>query len=246
MLSIAWGILAPISIGAVYLRSNINFLKTNTRWLNIHLYLSGTVAFFTILGFILAIVATKMDDPEEQHFNDDIHHKVGLVIFILVIIQGLAGYFRPSPTNNKSTPPPISNSNNNKNDNKNNDDDDECGSSPVNSSVDSSSEGDIEKVCGGTANIAPIADSNTFNKNDKNKKNKLFTLLITIRTLWEYTHRSLGIILLALSWFNCHSGIILLSDNNYDQDDENTLLNTFWSITGCIAGSIFFIGYIIR
>jgi hypothetical protein len=50
---------------------------------------------------------------------------------------------------------------------------------------------------------------------------------------------------MALAWYNCDSGIVLKSEK-YQQVDEQTLLTIFWSITGLIAGLIFFVGFVIR
>jgi heme A synthase len=66
-----------------------------------------------------------------------------------------------------------------------------------------------------------------------------------IRQYWEYFHRFLGITLLALAWYNCTSGIVLQCEEN-EQDDKQTVMAIFWSITGAIAGLIFFVGYVIR
>jgi hypothetical protein len=231
LLSIAWGILAPLAIGAPFLRNNFNVLKTNGRWLQIHFYLSGLVALFTLLGFILAVVATKKQDGSALNFNEDVHHKSGLAIFILVIIQAFAGYFRPSPP----PPPPTSSLADNKVvTNK---------SSSVRDIPDNSNTFDEEVVYNSSGDSEALettkqSTSSSSGTTSSSKKSYL-------RLFWECGHRLLGIVLLVLAVYNCHTGIILQSDNYY-QDDKETLTNIFWSITGSITGIIFFLRFVVR
>ncbi|KAL3909106.1 MAG: hypothetical protein SGILL_008221 [Bacillariaceae sp.] len=65
------------------------------------------------------------------------------------------------------------------------------------------------------------------------------------RTYWKITHRSIGIILIALAWFNCHTGIELLVAK-YSADNEDQLLNVFWGFTGTIAVVFLIQGYVLR
>ncbi|VEU42490.1 unnamed protein product [Pseudo-nitzschia multistriata] len=186
LMGLAWGILAPLAIGAAYLKKNLSVLSQDAHWLKVHFYLGVLVALFTFIGFILAIVATKKDD-DLPHFKEDIHHELGLAIFILVLFQGLAGYIRPSPV--------------------------------------------------------PAAPKSTDDAEESSQvagKKALYT-----RRVWEYTHRMLGIVLLGISWWNCQSGIVLQAEK-YDQDDEQFMLKVFWGLSGAIAGSIFFVGYVLR
>ncbi len=55
------------------------------------------------------------------------------------------------------------------------------------------------------------------------------------RKLWEYAHRLLGILLVALAWFNCHSGIFLFAE--YYGPIDN-LLKLFWGLTGSLSVTI--------
>jgi hypothetical protein len=50
------------------------------------------VAVCTVCGFSIAVAATNQDG--DKHFGG-VHKLIGLAIFILVIFQGLGGYFRP-------------------------------------------------------------------------------------------------------------------------------------------------------
>mmetsp|Transcript_10259 Transcript_10259/g.24026 ORF Transcript_10259/g.24026 Transcript_10259/m.24026 type:complete len:589 (+) Transcript_10259:96-1862(+) len=245
-MGIAWGIFAPLAIGAAYLRNNFGFLKDNARWLKIHFYFSGLTAFFTIVGFALAVSATKKDD-DIPHFDEDDHHKAGLAIFLLVIFQGFAGYYRPSPVQKR----PSSNETTNQPDSASNSTSSPVSfpaSTPTRYPIDELSFDDVEQF---TESLPGIVVSQQQSSNvdtvikakavpSTTNKNAFF-----VRRLWEYGHRLLGIILLSLSWYNCHSGIVLQAEN-YDQDDEGSLLGIFWGITGFIAGSIVFVGYVLR
>lgn len=213
LLGVAWGILAPLAIGAAYLRNNLVILKKDALWLRIHFLLCVLVAFFTFAGFLVAVVATQKDD-DLPHFEEDIHHKAGLAIFVLVLVQAFAGYFRPSPV-------PASQK-----------------------LVGNAEEGDILEASENDElpqdNLADAESSLPTNK-----VNFHFSKALQIRKFWEYTHRLLGIILLGLAWYNCHSGIVLQAEN-YDQDNQESLLKIFWGITGAIVGTIFGIGYVMR
>lgn len=211
LMGVAWGILAPLAIGAAYLRNSLTILKENALWLRIHFHLCFHVALFTFVGFVLAVVATKQDD-DLPHFKEDIHHQAGLAIFILVIVQAVAGIFRPSPVSSTNTERNVKSGN------------DESEETPIDAANLNSSSGDKIKT----------------NTTTSSSGRALYA-----RKYWEYTHRLLGMILLGLAWYNCHSGIVLQAEN-YDQDDEESLLRIFWGITGGIAGSIFFVGYVLR
>jgi hypothetical protein len=65
------------------------------------------------------------------------------------------------------------------------------------------------------------------------------------RVIWKLVHRILGVILLSLAWFNCHTGIVLYSEK-YDTDNERQLLNVFWGFAATIAVIFLLQGYITR
>jgi Eukaryotic cytochrome b561 len=214
LMAIAWGVFAPLAVGASYLKKT-KFLQKDALWLCLHFYLSFAAVIFTVFGFVFAILATQLEgDP---HFKKDTHHKAGLAIVLLVIVQALAGFFRPSPNTPKSDA-----------DNK------PKGVSSANSS-NTSQDGEEGRE------IATSEERDADSSIDESKKVRH----PWIRQCWEYFHRFLGISLLALAWYNCNSGIELQAEK-YQQDDEQTLMSIFWSITGLIAGVIFLLGYVIR
>jgi hypothetical protein len=66
-----------------------------------------------------------------------------------------------------------------------------------------------------------------------------------IRIVWKIVHRVLGVILLSMAWYNCHTGIVLFSEK-YNTNNERGLLNLLWGFAG-LFGVIFLIAnYILR
>mmetsp|Transcript_17031 Transcript_17031/g.27662 ORF Transcript_17031/g.27662 Transcript_17031/m.27662 type:complete len:499 (+) Transcript_17031:131-1627(+) len=215
VLALAWGLLAPLAIGAAYLRK-MQFLQKDALWLCLHFYLSVSCVIFTVFGFIFAVLASSME-ADETHFQKDTHHKAGLTIFLLVLVQVAAGHFRPS---NAPATKLLKD--------KNNDNDSLPSVEQDNKDLDETME-----IDNGEGTEVPRLPSHEDDKPTK------------IRQYWEYFHRFLGITLLGLAWYNCTTGIVLQSEK-YEQDDEKTLTSIFWGVTGTIASMIFFLGYILR
>jgi hypothetical protein len=219
LLALAWGLFAPLAIGSAYLRK-MKFLQKDALWLCIHFYLSFGCASFTFFGFVFGVLAANQQG-DETHFQKDTHHKAGLTIFILVIVQALLGHFRPSNAPAKGK--------------------DDGDREPVNSIEDQKSLNDTmefddpdgERSDGSPP--PPPPSSPTIQSSSKVTK---------IRQYWEYFHRFLGMTLLGLAWYNCTTGIVLQSEK-YGEDEE-MLTNIFWGITGSIAALIFFVGYVLR
>jgi hypothetical protein len=214
LLGIGWGIFAPLAIGVAYLRNNFTCLKKNALWLRLHFSLSMLVAICTVCGFFIAVAATNQEG--DLHFKDDVHHKAGLAIFVLVTVQSIGGYFRPGLPKAKTAVTSIR-------------------QSTLFKSPSAIAEAESAEVI---TKEEALPKDETGTRSTPQTKSQL-------RQGWEYVHRFVGITLLGLSWYNCHSGIILQGEK-YDEDDEQMLLNIFWAITGGIAGMIVLIGYVIR
>jgi Eukaryotic cytochrome b561 len=52
-----------------------------------------------------------------------------------------------------------------------------------------------------------------------------------IRVLWEYGHRLCGMALLAMGWYQCHSGLVLYAER-FANDNDYT--KAFWAVSGTI------------
>jgi hypothetical protein len=96
IMAVAWGLVGPLAIGSAVLRRLVG-----SNWYKIHFYLNMLCVVLTIVGFGLAVAAINTE--EKPHFarktyqgdQDQVHHNAGLAIFIIVILQSVAGYFRP-------------------------------------------------------------------------------------------------------------------------------------------------------
>jgi len=93
---ISWSIFVPFAIMSSWYRDLLN----GPIWMKLHLYLNIACAFFTTLSFIIALVAVAKSGG--QHFNAP-HQRLGLAMFILVIVQTANGYFRPPKGASKQT-----------------------------------------------------------------------------------------------------------------------------------------------
>jgi hypothetical protein len=211
LMAIAWGICAPCAVGVAMLR-NLSFLREDGRWCKLHLYLNILTTVLTIIGFILAVVATSKDGDE--HFEGEPHKKVGLAILILVVCQSAAGYFRPGLP--KKTV-----------------EDQEEEGQEVAKIDDRDGSRMIEMAIGSSSDYSaprPMVTKPALEKS-------------LIRLVWEPVHRLLGMALLGLAWYNCHSGIQLQVENYGEKDD---LTGAFWGVTAGISGMIFLLKYVLR
>ena len=249
VLAIAWGICAPLGIGASLLRNGLLKYVSPTNkglWYQLHYYFNMLTILLTLVGFLLGVIATQMDEGE-KHFSGDVHNKAGLFIFILCILQGAFGYFRPglptppAATTASSSPPPpqpttlpptLTN-------------EDEDGSTThfevSIENVDKANDDDKK------SNNSSTAGSNASDTNNNSPSKKESSSLpgekSTARLGWEYSHRLLGMVLLGLAWYNCHTGMELMIDN---WDDTKDMTGVFWGVTGGITGMIFLLSYVIR
>lgn len=85
---ISWSIFVPFAIMASWYRD----LLGGPIWMKLHLYLNVISCFLTTLSFILSVVAISKSGG--QHFVN-MHQKIGLTMFIFVVVQTINGYFRP-------------------------------------------------------------------------------------------------------------------------------------------------------
>ncbi|KAL3939648.1 MAG: hypothetical protein SGARI_001294, partial [Bacillariaceae sp.] len=95
---IAWGVLSPIAIGVSVVRQ----LFKGPLWFKIHRGVNMLVVLSTVIAFTLAVVAINLETPDgfkPEHFPKEPPHRlVGLVIFIIALLQALLGIFRPHAT----------------------------------------------------------------------------------------------------------------------------------------------------
>ena len=93
--AVAWAILVPLAIGAAMIRKLLEAAGLPKGWwYQLHRGLNAIAAILTIVSFSIAVyIFNKEADP--VHFSEDPHHTVGLLIFIITLLQALNGVLRP-------------------------------------------------------------------------------------------------------------------------------------------------------
>jgi Eukaryotic cytochrome b561 len=93
LMAISFGVLVQIAIGSSLLRHVLK-LTNKGLWFQIHQFVMCVAALCVVCGFAVAIVATNKDGDEAEHFEEG-HQSIGLIIFVLVLVQALTGILRP-------------------------------------------------------------------------------------------------------------------------------------------------------
>ena len=94
--AVAWAILVPLAVGAAIIRKLFEAAGLSKGlWFQLHRGLNSLAALLTIVSFSIAVYIFNKE-PNPVHFSEDPHHTVGLLIFIITLLQALNGIFRPS------------------------------------------------------------------------------------------------------------------------------------------------------
>ncbi|KAG7372023.1 hypothetical protein IV203_018166 [Nitzschia inconspicua] len=136
-LGLAWGVMAPLAVGAGLYRNHL-LAKKNTHnkrdrpsnlllWSRLYICWSLSVVLLTLVGYLVALLAARErpEDIRDDRSNstsissmEGRHAVVGMVILILLLVQGLCEYFRrcfPQPVvvepSHTPTPTPTTNTN---------------------------------------------------------------------------------------------------------------------------------------
>ncbi|EEC45454.1 ferric reductase [Phaeodactylum tricornutum CCAP 1055/1] len=97
LMATAWGVLVPIGVGASLLRSWL----PDGLWFRLHQGFNTLAILCVIAGFGLAV--RSVSNQNESHFVNETHTLVGLLVFLLAILQLAGGVFRPAaPKANES------------------------------------------------------------------------------------------------------------------------------------------------
>ncbi|KAI2508642.1 putative catecholamine binding [Fragilaria crotonensis] len=197
----AWGILVPLAIGSSFIRRLLEaIVLPKGAWFHLHRGLNALAAILTIVAFSIA-VHTMSKEGYEEHFSINSHHTVGLILFILTLLQALNGVFRPHL-------PPGS---------------EEVSAANVKSHDDTTVEEEAQHQLGND-NLQTEESTNIV----ANKS--------TVRIVWEFGHRILGVGLLAMSWWQVQSGLGLFVVRF---QDANNLSSVFFGVAGGICGVVF-------
>jgi hypothetical protein len=93
--AVAWAILVPLAVGSALVRKLLQMSGLpKPLWFELHRGLNTLAAILTIVSFSIAVYIFNKE-PDVVHFTEDPHHTVGLLIFIITLLQALNGVFRP-------------------------------------------------------------------------------------------------------------------------------------------------------
>lgn len=177
--AVAWAILVPLAIGSALIRKLLQMTGLpKSLWFELHRGLNALAAILTIVSFSIAVYIFNKG-PDAVHFSEDPHHTVGLLIFIITLLQALNGIFRPH------LPHPEE---------------------PEIVKADDEAEGHVD---------------------DKDNHAVVTPEKSTIRIIWEYGHKFLGVGLLAMSWWQVQDGIGLYLQRF---PEDNDLTPAFWGV----------------
>jgi hypothetical protein len=93
--SIAWAILVPLAIGSSLLRKTLekHGFHEDT-WFTIHFTLNTLAALLTVVAFSIAVYIIRTEDGKSP-WKEYPHFIVGLVIFVMTLLQAVIGMLRP-------------------------------------------------------------------------------------------------------------------------------------------------------
>jgi len=198
----AWAVLAPMACSAAWLRS----LLPDGWWFKIHFYSNILVLLLTLVTFVLAVLLYQSEGKD--HFSGT-HETIGLIIFMVVVLQAGAGILRPAAP---KTEDPEQNAKEQAADGgaeEAKQRQHETDGEHSNSSLSSEEEQTRNK------GSSPAASSDIIGK----KK---------IRVAWEVAHKLIGFILIILGLWQVQSGIALYAEE-YDSTDYSPV---FWIYLG--------------
>jgi len=99
MAVIAWGVLVPLAISNALSR---HLIPVQGLWFQMHQGLNMLAIAMTIILFAIIVNELQKNTPEPNHFQPidgagalGKHKTIGLVVFILAILQGIGGLIRP-------------------------------------------------------------------------------------------------------------------------------------------------------
>ena len=247
LLAIAWGVCAPLGIGASLLKHLIDRRFANgPSWQLLHFRMNLMTIYLTFFGFVIGEIATWKEG--KTHFKESSHHKAGLTIMILVLIQAAAGYFRLGLPRARRE---ISSENGSSNADgvtvKASNTDGKCEASATTDEevadvdVSSDSASDITPDEQDNKSQSPSLDVSVDEiiESDALPASRMFDA----DSAWKWSHRAMGVLLIFLAWSTCHTGIKWQVKNWEDSLDWTTI---FWYPTAMLSGSILILAYMTK
>lgn len=96
LMALSWVILIPIAILCSVARALLPNMEKGL-WFQLHRGLNIMGVLFSIIGFAVAVyVIAKEQGKTAEHFTQKPHHKIGLVVTVLALVNAMVGIFRPA------------------------------------------------------------------------------------------------------------------------------------------------------
>jgi hypothetical protein len=172
--------------------------------------LNTLAAILTIIAFGIAVHVIRAEDGK-SNWREQTHFTVGLVIFIVTLLQALSGMLRPAAPHRHPEKEAKK----------------EQPEDTVGKDLEDSEEAEEGPKAG--PNNAGGVDSDTPAAAAEEEKKSL------TRRLWEYHHRFFGVGLLATAWWQIHSGWKIMESDVGGEDVGNAFLGVAGGISGVIV-----------
>jgi hypothetical protein len=96
LMALSWVILIPIAILCSVARALLPNMEKGL-WFQLHRGLNIMGVLFSMIGFAVAVyIIAKEQGSSAQHFTQKTHHKIGLAVTVLALVNAMVGIFRPA------------------------------------------------------------------------------------------------------------------------------------------------------
>jgi len=248
---LAFGIFMPLAITASRARNLLDFeFRKKKAWYVLHTSLNSLAYGLTCVLVLLVMVAYSKKGKD--HFNGSKHEIVGLVTFLLMTVQVVAGVLRPDPYVTPPPPPPGSSSTSSlpsekvvhnepppqlpTNTNATADDvsysDSLSGEMmKIENEARMAKEKGIELI--ETDDVTSIGDTEEKTSSTQEQQPPKVRL---VRTIWRRSHVVMGISTFGCGIFQMHSGVTLYS--TLFQSGSKTYIGLLWGLLGFVFLSV--------
>jgi hypothetical protein len=210
--SIAWAILVPLAISSSMLRKAlVKAGYSESFWFQLHRALNLTAASLTIISFALAVFIIRAQDGN-AHLREDPHFLVGTVIFAAAMIQVTFALFRPHLPHKEEKKESV----------KNLDEEETVAEAK-----------DVENKVESMDKESKNAAVGETTEEEESKETEIVGKKSLLRIGWEMNHRFFGVGLLAMAWWQIHSGWELYLEEDFGGQDNGA---AFLGVAGGIMG----------
>jgi hypothetical protein len=96
LMALSWVILIPIAILCSVARALLPNMEKGL-WFQLHRGLNIMGVLFSMIGFAVAVyIIAKEQGSSAKHFTQKTHHKIGLAVTVLALVNAMVGIFRPA------------------------------------------------------------------------------------------------------------------------------------------------------